>query len=69
MLLLQINVFNSTPPLTSVTGSLTTFSSNMPTTVPLEQLEIVLIAGENVLNAAPYSTAGTTYTTWLTNLK
>jgi hypothetical protein len=62
-------VFNTTPPLTSVTGSLTAFSAGMPTTAPLDSLNSVLIAGENVLTAAPYTTAGSTYTNWLTSLK
>lgn len=67
--LLQITVFNTVPPLTSVAGSLATFSSGMPVTTPLDNLETVLITGETTLNAAPYTTAGGTFTAWLTNLK
>jgi hypothetical protein len=69
LFLLQISVFNSTPPLTSVTGSLVTFSAGMPASGSLNTLQNALIAGENTLNSAPYTTRGPGYKTWLTGLR
>ncbi|WIA38305.1 hypothetical protein OEZ86_001645 [Tetradesmus obliquus] len=64
----MVTVFNSAPSLTSVTGDLATFSAGMPTIIPLNNLETVLLAGESVLNSAPYTSAGTAYKNWLTGL-